>query len=113
MSPWTIVFGIAALVLLLASGGVGTLYVLERNEAADQAAQVEDLRDQLEEAQSNLALVERDLTDLQADTKACSDAVEELFDFVPTSSTPDNISAEDQAAITNLTLAIFRSCGAL
>jgi hypothetical protein len=86
--PWVVVLGIVCGVLLLASGALGTLYYLQRDEAqrtsAEQQARItalEDeiaqLREDLEETETRLRRAEDDL----ADAQACSDAVQEFMDL--------------------------------
>jgi hypothetical protein len=74
--PWALIFGLVSLVLLLGAGGVGALYITETDKAdksqAEQQAQIDDLRQDLEQ-------MEGDLADAQSDLEAareCTSALE-------------------------------------
>lgn len=84
--PWVTVLSIVSAVLLLASGALGTLYYLQREEArrtsAEQQAQIAALRDEvaqlkedLDDAQTRLRRAEDDL----ADAEACATAVQDFL----------------------------------
>jgi hypothetical protein len=83
--PWTVIFAIAAGVLLLASAGLGTLYYTGSQRNAEQQSQitqlqgtVESLKDDLEDTESRLQRAEDDIEDLEA----CPEAVQEFLDVV-------------------------------
>ena len=87
--PWTVVLGVVAGVLLLAVGGVSTLYYLDQRSATqtseDQQAQiaelerkVESLEDDLDYAETQQRRAEDELEDLQG----CPEAVQSFLDLV-------------------------------
>ena len=92
-SAAAVIFGILALVFLLAAGGVTTLYVLDRNSAtkksADQQVQIASLQHQLDDkgksldsTNAELRRTKADLQDAEAASKDCEDAVQAFWEAV-------------------------------
>jgi hypothetical protein len=107
--PWSIVFGILSLVLLLAGGGVGALYYNERTKVTDHRTQIADLQRQVEDAQEDLTETERDLQraeDDLADLEQCPAAVQALLEAVAEAG--GEISDADAGA---LGLELISACG--
>jgi hypothetical protein len=70
--PLAVVFGVLALILLLAGGAAGALYFAETNRS-------DDLREDLEAVERDLADVQEELDGIRADAADCSEAVGQLF----------------------------------
>jgi hypothetical protein len=111
---WTIVLGVVAGVLLLATGGIGTLYYLDhrsaaqtseeqRGQIAELESRVEALEDDLDDAETQLRRAEGDLEDLEA----CPDAVQSFLDLVIEAASSGAIPAAAQSAM----LDMMAACG--
>jgi hypothetical protein len=109
--PWVIVLSILSGVLVLAAGGAGALYYTDHDKstkaAAEQQAEIEDLRRQLDKAQADFEDLSGDFADLEDDAAACSDAAEKFLNAEPG---PNMTQAELERLISSLVLEVIRAC---
>lgn len=109
--PWVIVLSILSGVLFLAAGGAGALYYTDHDKstkaAAEQQAQIDDLRGQLDKAQADFEDLSGDFADLEEDAAACSDAAEK---FLNADADPSLSQSELERLISGLVLELIRAC---
>jgi hypothetical protein len=108
---WIIVLSILSGVLLLAAGGVGTLYYLDHEKAskaaADQQSQIDDLNRQIDQREAELEALEDDYADLKAESAECYDAVQA---FITAEPEPGATQQEIAELIGELILDMIQSC---